>query len=115
MATKIPLNKFQRVSHTCTVTPSTVYICPIDRAAILLNVLATNKTSTPRTVTAAISTAQPSSQIQLAQQINIDGYDAASLTINKVILIDGDRFIVSSDAPAAIDITLSILEAINTD
>lgn len=111
---KIPLNKFQRVSHTCTVTPSTVYICPIDRAAILLNVLATNKTADARTVTAAVSTATLNSRYQLAEQITIDGYDAASLTVNKVILVDGDRLILNSDSAAAVDVTVSILEAINT-
>lgn len=114
---RIPLNKFRRVSLPLSATPQLIYSVPFDRAGILLIAMGTNVTPLPQTVTVSISTIDPnngSSYIDVVKNIEIGAYDAAHLTIGKVVLTDGDSLFASCSNLSAINLTLSILEAVNT-
>lgn len=122
MALSIPLNRFRRVSRTLTTTPTIIYTAPFDRASILLVTLATNKTSVNQNVTLTLSATKPQDyaqytqpSIQLVEQTVVGAKDSANLTIGKVVMIDGDNLIASASNNNAIDMTVSILEAVNTD
>jgi hypothetical protein len=117
MATPIPLNRFRRVSQPLTTIPQLVYQVPFDRASILLAVLATNPTTAPQSVTVSISTINPlngAPYIDIVKNIEIGAFDSAHLTIGKVVITDGDYLYASCSNLSAINLTLSILEAVNT-
>jgi len=116
MAT-VPLNKFRRVSRSLTLSSQLIYQVPFDRASILLTVLATNVTVAPQTVTVSVSTINPfngASYIDLVKNVEIGAFDAAHLTVGKVVMTDGDYLYASCSDLSAINLTLSILEAVNT-
>lgn len=116
MATvKIPLNRFQRITVPLSATPAQFYTSPVSRASIILIALGTNVTSTPQTVTLTLSTNAPNSQYDILKNATIGSYDAANLLIGKVVLVEGDKLIASCSNNNAINLTLSILETINTD
>lgn len=114
----IPLNKFRRISLPLVTTPTLIYSVPFDRAGIVLIALGTNVSNIPQTVTLSISTNEPtngSNYIDIIKNVEIGAYDAAHLTIGKLVLTDGD-FLYATCGPDAsgINLTLSILEAVNT-
>jgi hypothetical protein len=113
--TKIPLNKFQRVSTTLTTSPTVIYTAKTQRASIILITLGTNITVEPQTVTLSLSTATPGSQIDIIKNATLGSYDAANFTIGKVVLVEGDYFIASCSNNNAVNLTLSILETVNSD
>ena len=116
MAT-VPLNKFRRVSQLLDTTPQLIYQVPFDRAGILLIALGTNISPDIQTVTISVSTINPLNglnYVDLIKNVEIGAYDAAHLTIGKVVLTDGDYVYASSSNLSAINLTLSILEAVNT-
>jgi hypothetical protein len=122
MALSIPLNRFRRVSRTLTTTPTIIYTAPFDRASILLITLATNKTIANQSVTLTLSATKPEDytlytqpSIQLVDSTTVGAKDSANLTIGKVVMIDGDNLIASASNNDAVDITVAILEAVNTD
>jgi hypothetical protein len=117
MAVRIPLNKFQRISYPLTTTPTKYYTVPFDRASIILIALGTNLTPDIQTVTIAISSgdlAAGQNYTEIIKNIEIGGYDAAHLTIGKVVLTDGDSIFASCSNLSAVNLTLSLLEAVNT-
>lgn len=114
---RIPLNKFRRVSLPLSATSQLIYTVPFDRAGILLIAMGTNVTAFPQSVTVSISTIDPnngSPYIDVVKNVEIGAYDAAHLTIGKVVLTDGDSLFASCSNLSAINLTLSILEAVNT-
>lgn len=114
---RIPLNKFRRISLPLSTTPELIYSVPFDRAGILLIAMGTNVTPAPQTVTISLSTTDPengSPYIDIIKNIEIGAYDAAHLTIGKVVLTDGDTLFASCSELSGINLTLSILEAVNT-
>lgn len=116
MAT-VPLNKFRRVSQPLTTTPTLLYKVPFDRASILLTVLGTSVSPAPQTVTVSISTINPlngAPYVDIAKNVEIGAYDAAHLTVGKLVLTDGDFIFASCSDLSAINLTLSILESVNT-
>lgn len=116
MATvKIPLNKFQRVSTPLTTTPTIIYPAKTQRASIILITLGTNVTESPQTVTLSLSTDTPGSNIEIVKNATIGSYDSANFTIGKVVLVEGDYFLASCSQDNAVNLTLSILETVNTD
>jgi hypothetical protein len=114
----IPLNKFRRISLPLTTVSSRIYTVPFDRAGIVLIALGTNITSTPQTVTLSISTNDPgngASNIDIIKNVQIGAFDAAHLTIGKLVLTDGDiLFATCNPENSGVNLTLSILEAVNT-
>lgn len=119
MAVQIPLNRFRRVSYPLTTVPQAIYVAPFDRAAIVLTALATNVTGAQQTVTLSLSTATPSvythPNLQIVSNAQVGGNDTANLTIGKLVLTEGDTVVASCQTLSAINITLSILEAVNTN
>lgn len=116
MAT-VPLNKFRRISKPLTTSPSLIYQVPFDRAGILLIALGTNVTPAMQSVTISVSTINPLNgmpYVDLIKNVEIGAYDAAHLTIGKVVLTDGDYLFASCSNLSAINLTLSILESVNT-
>lgn len=116
MAT-VPLNKFRRVSQPLTTTPILIYQVPFDRASILLTVLGTNVSPAPQNITISVSTINPlngASYIDLVKNVELGAFDAAHLTVGKVVLTDGDYIYASCSGLSAINLTLSILESVNT-
>jgi len=114
---RIPLNKFKRVGFPLTTTPTKIYEVPFDRAGIILIALGTNITPNIQTVTISVSTSEPDNGAQyldLIKDIEIGGNDAAHLTIGKVVLTDGDSLYAFCSNTSAVNLTLSILEAVNT-
>ena len=117
MATTVPLNRFRRIGQVLNTAPQLMYQVPFDRASILLTALGTNTTPNIQTVSISISTINPlngQSYIDLVKNIEIGAYDAAHLTIGKVVLTDGDYLFAQCSNLSAISLTLSILEAVNT-
>jgi hypothetical protein len=114
----IPLNKFRRISLPLTTSPALIYTVPFDRAGIVLIALGTNAVNTPQTVTLTISTTEPangSNYIDIIKNVEIGAFDAAHLTIGKLVLTDGDSLYATCGPNASgINLTLSILEAVNT-
>jgi hypothetical protein len=116
MAT-VPLNRFRRVSFPLNNNPELIYQVPFDRASIILVALGTNVTNNIQTVTIGLSTVNPlngANYIDLVKNIEIGAYDAAHLTIGKVVLTDGDYLYAHCSDLSAINLTLSILESVNT-
>jgi len=114
---RIPLNKFRRISIPLSATPQLIYSVPFDRAGILLIAMGTNVTPASETVTISISTTQfdnGSNYIDILKNVEIGAFDAAHLTIGKIVLTDGDHLYASCSNLSAINLTLSILEAVNT-
>jgi hypothetical protein len=90
---------------------------PFDRAGILLIALGTNITPATQSVTISVSTTNPlngMSYVDLIKNVEIGAYDAAHLTIGKVVLTDGDYLYASCSNLSAVNLTLSILESVNT-
>jgi len=114
---KIPLNFFRRVGYALSATPQKIYETPFDRASILLTVLATNVTTNIQTITISISTSNPEngkSYIDIIKNFEIGSYDSANLAIGKLTLVEGDSLYASCSSLTAINLNLSILEAVNT-
>ena len=117
MAVKIPLNKFRRISYPLLSSTRLMYQVPFNRAGIMLIALGTNTTPLAQTVTVSISTTAPengTSYVDVVKNIDIGAYDAAHLTVGKIVLTDGDSLFASCSSPSAVNLTLSILETINT-
>jgi hypothetical protein len=113
----IPLNKFRRISLPLVPTSSKIYSVPFDRAGIVLIALGTNVTNAPQTVTLTVSSTDPDngvSPIDVIKNVEIGAYDAAHLTIGKLVLTDGDTLLARCDTLSGVNLTLSILEAVNT-
>jgi hypothetical protein len=116
-STQIRLNKFRRISLPLVTDSSLVYTVPFDRAGIVLIALGTNTTETPQTVTISVSTTQTENgapYIDIVKNVEIGAFDSAHLTIGKVVLTDGDYLYAQCSNLSAVNLTLSILETLNT-
>lgn len=116
MAT-IPLNRFRRVGKQLSTSSQLIYQVPFDRASIILTALCANTTTNAHTVTISVSTINPLNgvpYIDLVKNIEIGAFDAAHLTIGKVVLTDGDFLYAHCSGLSAMNLSLSILEAVNT-
>lgn len=115
MATKIPLNFFRRISNVVTTVDQPVYTVPSDRAGIVISAYATNLTETNQTVTVKLSNSNEiNSSYTIISDLPILPNDAVNLTINKIVITEDDNFIISASNNNAVNITLSILESVNT-
>lgn len=111
----IPLNYFRRITQAVTTAPSVVYTVPFQRAGILITALASNLTNTPQTVTVSLSANGVSgSYFDIVKNFQLPPNDSTNIVINKLVLGYNDNFIMSATNSSAVNITLSILESVNT-
>jgi hypothetical protein len=142
MASKIPLNYFRRISvpslktvyngvydngiivdplgsNTQAVANRSIYETPFDRASVIISALICNKTASPRTVSAALSTrATPvtnasNDKVEFVNNFSIAPYDTVNIVVNKLVLGQYDNLFVWADADSSLNLTLSILETVN--
>jgi len=118
MAT-VPLNHFNRVSTTLGTTLTQVYSAPASTAAIMLTILAANDTNSPQTITVGISgnggpNVATVPYYNLVKSFTIAPNDVTNLIVGKVVLMNYDAIYASCTNPNSVDLTLSILEALNT-
>ena len=116
---QVPLNHFTRVSTTLKTTLTQVYSAPVDTAAIMLAILASNTTSNTQTITLGVSgnggqnvPAKP--YFNIVKSFNIPANDVTNIAIGKIVLENYDGLYVSATALSSVDLTLSILETLNT-
>lgn len=116
MATKkIPLNFFRRTTRTVTTTDQPIYVCPDKVAGIIISAYTSNVTNATQTVSVKLSNqGVPNSMFTILSNLPVLSNDAVNLAISKIVLTQGDVFIVSAEQNSAVNITLSILESINT-
>ena len=116
---QVPLNHFTRVSTTLNTTLTQVYSAPVDTAAIMLAILASNKTSNTQTITLGVSgNGGPNVSVKpffnIVKSFNIPSNDVTNMAIGKIVLENYDGLYASSTALSSVDLTLSILETLNT-
>ena len=116
---QVPLNHFTRVSTTLNTTLTQVYSAPVDTAAIMLAILASNKTSTTQTITLGVSgnggqNVSVKPFFNIVKSFNIPANDVTNMAIGKIVLENYDGLYASSTALSSVDLTLSILETLNT-
>lgn len=123
---KIPLNFFRRQSVVIqpqaigSTTP--IYEAPFDRASVIISALATNTSNTnTNTVYAALSTrgtaiTQASPEpITFVANFPIAPNDTVNIVVNKLVLSQFDNlFVWAGDNNGAVNLTLSVLETVNT-
>lgn len=116
---QIPLNKFTRYIGTLsTFTPNIIpiYVCPDQRATIVLSVQCANvANSSTETITIGISSATDKTLYYLVSGFNIPKNDAANMALGKVLITEGDGVVAYCSAPSAVNIVLSLLEAFNAN
>ena len=112
--TSDPNQRIQLISN------GSVYEAPFERASVLISALATNKTNLTQTVYAGLSTrgtpittASPS-LVEFVTNFPIAPYDTVNIVIGKLVLNQYDNLFVRSSNDDAINLTLSILETVNT-
>jgi hypothetical protein len=123
---KIPLNYFKRKSlvvPTFSAPLSSIYEAPFERASVIISALATN-TSTTNTNTIYASLSTRGTPISTASQAPISFIsnfpiapnDTVNIVINKLVLGQYDNLFVyaGQNNVGDINLTLSILETINT-
>ena len=116
---QVPLNHFTRVSTTLNTTLTQVYSAPVDTAAIMLAILASNKTSNTQTITLGVSgnggqNVSVKPFFNIVKSFNIPANDVTNMAIGKIVLENYDGLYASSTALSSVDLTLSILETLNT-
>ena len=116
VSTTTPLNYFKRVSQAVTTTTKPIYTAPYNVAGIVITALASNLTNQNQTVTVSVSTAgTPNSNFVYASNFIVPPNDTANLVnYNKLVLNTNDTFIISAANNNALNITMSILETVNT-
>ena len=116
VSTTTPLNYFRRVSQPITTTPTPVYSAPYNVAGIVITALASNLTNQNQTVTVSVSTAgTANSNFVYANNFIVPPNDTANLVnYNKLVLNTNDTFIISAANSNALNITMSVLETVNT-
>lgn len=124
---KIPLNFFRRksleIQPAAIGALSSVYEAPFDRASVIISALATNTSTTnTNTVYAALSTrgtpitqASPQS-ITFLSNFAIAPNDTVNIVVNKLVLSQFDNLFVwtGDNNQGAVNLTLSVLETVNT-
>ena len=116
ISTTTPLNYFKRVTQAVTTTPTPIYSAPYNVAGIVITALATNLTNQNQTVTVSVSTAGvPNSNFIYANNFIVPPNDTANLVnYNKLVLNTNDTFIISAANSSALNLTMSVLETVNT-
>ena len=123
---KIPLNFFRRqsvvVQPQSIGSTTSIYEAPFDRASVIISALATNTSNTnTNTIYAALSTrgtaiTQASPEpITFVANFPIAPNDTVNIVVNKLVLSQFDNlFVWAGDNSGAVNLTLSVLETVNT-
>jgi hypothetical protein len=118
---KIPLNYFKRLSIPVTTTATSIYTVPFQRAGIIISALAANTDSSAQTINAYLSTTRSpggdvpaQTAISILQGFQLPPNDTVNIVVNKLVLQEYDNFIIQAGTNNKINITLSILETVNT-
>ena len=118
---QVPLNHFVRASRELKTTFTQVYSAPVDTAAIMLTILATNITSNTQTVTVGVSgNGDPAANIStrpyfdIIKTFSIPANDVVNLAVGKLVLENFDAIFCFASSNSAININCSILETLNT-
>jgi hypothetical protein len=95
-----------------------VYSAPFDTAAIMLTVLAANKTSNPQTITVGISgiggpNVSTLPYYDIVKNLVIPPNDTTNVAIGKIVLNQYDAMYALCNSASAVDLTLSVLETLN--
>ena len=118
---QVPLNHFRRVSTTLNSTLTQVYSAPDSTAAIMLTILAANDTANPQTITMGVSglggqngniPVRP--YYNIVKNFTIASNDVTNIIIGKIVLENYDCLYASCNSLSSVDMTLSILETLNT-
>jgi hypothetical protein len=113
---QIPLNKFVRKILTLPLYTRNIeplYICPSQRATIILTIQAANKTNTASTLTVGVSSIDTKTLFYLVSGYPIPVKDSANVALGKVLIVAGDSIVAFSDTTNAVDVSFSLLEAFN--
>ena len=124
---KIPLNFFVRTSFesvpsSVVGTVSSVYEAPFQRASVIISALATNTDPiNTRSMYAGLSTrGTPISQASPGITTFLSNFpvapnDTVNIVVNKLVLSEYDNlFVWAADDSQSFNLTLSILETVNT-
>lgn len=124
---KIPLNYFKRqslqVPSSMVGQVSSIYEAPFDRASVIISALATNTSNTnTNTIYAALSTkGTPITQasdglVSFVSNFPIAPNDTVNIVVNKLVLGQFDNLFVwaGDNNQDAVNLTLSVLETVNT-
>jgi hypothetical protein len=113
---QIPLNKFVRKILTLPLYTRNIeplYVCPSQRATIVLTVQAANKTNNVPTLTVGVSSIDTKTLFYLVSGFPIPVKDSANVALGKVLITAGDSIVAFSDTTNAVDVSFSLLEAFN--
>jgi len=114
----VPLNLFRNLTLTLSSYQNDdyaiIYSSPIQRASIILNAQAANKTNNYQTVTLALSSKANQTSAYLLSGFTIPPYDTANLVLGKIVLVENDKLLCWSGNNNSVDLVVSILETINT-
>jgi len=115
---QIPLNKFVRRFRLLTdidtdITP--FYICPSQRATIILTIQAANITNKTATVSVGVSSAADKTLYYLVSGFAVPRNDSANVILGKVLITEGDGVLAYTDKDTAsgVHVSFSLLEAFN--
>jgi len=124
---KIPLNYFKRKSiaslpDSTVGSISAVYEAPFDRASVIISALATNTDPiNTKTIYAGLSTrgtavtTASDQMVTFVSNFALAPNDTVNIVVNKLVLSQYDNlFVWAGDSSQAINLTLSVLETVNT-
>ena len=99
-------------------TPSTLYTCATNVTSIVIGCLVCNKLSSQTTVSVYIDALTGNDDSFLVKDLVIPANTSTELVLGKVIMthnnVNGDVLKAYSNTASAIDITVSVLEDVNT-
>jgi hypothetical protein len=113
---QIPLNKFVRKIFTLPTYTTNIepfYICPSQRATIVLTIQGANKSNNVSTLTVGVSNVETKTLYYLVSGFPIPVKDSANVALGKVLIVAGDSLVAFSDTTNAVDASFSLLEAFN--
>jgi hypothetical protein len=115
---QIPLNKFVRKFKLLSdfkTDSSPLYICPSQRATIVLTIQAANITNKTATVTVGVSSIDDRTLYYLVSGYTIPRNDSVDLALGKILLIAGDTIIAYTDVDTSsgVQTSFALLEAFN--
>lgn len=106
-------NAFKRESETAGTTATqmlsyTSNTVPASTEVVVIGLLASNKTTSTKTITVEI--VDSTSTTTWIKDAPIPSGSSLSMMENKLVLVVGDKLQVTADAASSIDVTLSFLE-----